>query len=76
MSQATPAVWTPWQPFGLLRKSFDLVITDQTMPDMTGETLVRELRRIRPDIPVILCTGYSPLIDAEHAEHWGLMPFC
>ena len=54
---------------------FDLVITDQTMPAMTGETLVRELRRIRPDIPVILCTGYSPLIDAEHAAVLGIDAF-
>jgi PAS domain S-box-containing protein len=41
----------PWQ--------FDVVITDQTMPEMTGERLARELRRIRPDIPIILCTGFS-----------------
>jgi len=54
---------------------FDLVITDQTMPTMTGETLVRELRRIRPDIPIILCTGYSPLIDAEHAAVLGIEAF-
>jgi CheY-like chemotaxis protein len=47
--------------------SFDLVITDQTMPHITGEILVGELRRIRSDIPVILCTGYTPLIDAERA---------
>ena len=54
---------------------FDLVITDQTMPAMTGETLVRELRRIRPDIPLILCTGYSPLIDAERAAVLGIEAF-
>ena len=51
---------------------FDLVITDQTMPYMAGETLVGELRHIRPDIPVILCTGYSPLIDAEQAQVLGI----
>jgi CheY-like chemotaxis protein len=49
-------------------QSFDLVITDQTMPFMTGETLVRALRRIRPDIPIILCTGYSSNIDADKAR--------
>ena len=54
---------------------FDLVITDQTMPAMTGETLVRELRQLRPDIPIILCTGYSPLIDAEHAAVLGIDAF-
>ena len=39
--------------------NFDLVITDMTMPKMTGEKLAAELIKIRPDIPVILCTGYS-----------------
>jgi len=38
---------------------FDLVITDQTMPRMTGEALTLALRHIRPDIPIILCTGFS-----------------
>jgi len=38
---------------------FDLVMTDQTMPFMTGEDLGKEMMRIRADIPVILCTGYS-----------------
>ncbi len=53
-------------------QDFDLVITDQTMPTMRGETLVRALRRIRPDIPVILCTGYSGLIDAGQAAALGI----
>jgi PAS domain S-box-containing protein len=39
---------------------FDLVITDQTMPQMTGVQLAREILRIRSDIPIILCTGFSP----------------
>ena len=50
---------------------FDLVITDMTMPYITGDELAIELMKIRPDIPVILCTGYSkklqtirPLISA------------
>lgn len=51
---------------------FDLVITDQTMPQMTGETFVRELRRIRPDIPVILCTGFSHTMTAEKARTLGI----
>ena len=38
------------------------------MPHMTGETLASELRRIRPDIPIILCTGFSHTIDAEKAQ--------
>jgi len=54
---------------------FDLVMTDQTMPFMTGEILGRELIRIRPDIPIILCTGYSDLISSEKAMAMGFREF-
>jgi len=54
---------------------FDLVMTDQTMPAMTGEDLGRELMRIRPDIPVILCTGYSDLISSKKAMTMGFRGF-
>jgi PAS domain S-box-containing protein len=47
---------------------FDLVITDQTMPDLTGMELAIELIKIRPDIPIILCTGFSELITPERAK--------
>ena len=43
--------------------AFDLVITDMTMPRMTGDKLAIELIKIRPDIPVILCSGYSRKIS-------------
>jgi signal transduction histidine kinase/CheY-like chemotaxis protein len=46
---------------------FDLVITDQTMPQMTGAQLADELRRLRPNIPIILCTGFSHSIDIAQA---------
>ncbi len=55
--------------------AFDLVITDQTMPHMTGDTLARELRRIRADIPIVLCTGYSHVIDADEAAAQGINAF-
>jgi len=42
---------------------FDLVITDMTMPHMTGDKLAAEVKRIRPDTPVILCTGYSKKVS-------------
>jgi PAS domain S-box-containing protein len=54
---------------------FDLVITDQTMPFMTGENLGKELMRIRSDIPVILCTGYSDMISSEKATAMGFRGF-
>ncbi len=54
---------------------FDLVITDQTMPHMTGADLAKEIMRIRPDIPVILCTGYSEIISEEKAKSIGIREF-
>jgi PAS domain S-box-containing protein len=54
---------------------FDLVITDMTMPDMTGDKLAGELSKIRSDIPIILCTGFSELIFKEKAESLGIMGF-
>jgi CheY-like chemotaxis protein len=45
--------------------AFDLVVTDRTMPVLTGEALVHELRQIRPDIPIILCTGFSHPVTPE-----------
>jgi PAS domain S-box-containing protein len=54
--------------FRMTPHRFDLVITDQTMPYMTGDVLARELRHIRPDIPIILCTGFSHTINAEQAK--------
>jgi PAS domain S-box-containing protein len=54
---------------------FDLVITDMTMPEMTGERLAKELRRIRPDIPIILCTGFSHHLNEEEAKAIGIGAF-
>jgi PAS domain S-box-containing protein len=46
-------------------EQFDLIITDQAMPHMNGTELARELTRIRPDIPVILCTGYDTITGGD-----------
>jgi PAS domain S-box-containing protein len=54
---------------------FALVITDQTMPHMTGADLARELLCIRPDIPIILCTGFSEVITADEAKALGVREF-
>ncbi|MFH0821341.1 MAG: PAS domain S-box protein [Pseudomonadota bacterium] len=51
---------------------FDLVITDFTMPKMTGTELARELTAIRPDMPVILCTGFSETVTEEEAKAFGI----
>jgi nitrogen-specific signal transduction histidine kinase/CheY-like chemotaxis protein len=50
---------------------FDLVITDLTMPEMSGEKLVKEILAIRPNIPIILCTGFSERIDEKEARTMG-----
>ena len=54
---------------------FDLVMTDQTMPFTTGEDLGKEMMRIRPDIPVVLCTGYADFISPEKAAALGFRGF-
>lgn len=54
---------------------FDLVITDETMPDMTGMELAREILTIRADMPVILCTGFSERVDADLAKGAGVRAF-
>lgn len=51
---------------------FDLLVTDMTMPDMTGIKLVREVKKIRPELPVIICTGYSEKLDVDGYKALGL----
>ena len=51
---------------------FDLLITDHTMPHMTGLSLTLEARRIRPNLPVIICSGYSDAINEETAADFGI----
>ena len=53
-------------------QAFDLVVTDMTMPNMTGDKLVTEMMKIRSDIPVVLCTGYSKKISQESAADIGI----
>ena len=54
---------------------YDIVITDQTMPKMTGAQLAKEFIAIRPDIPIILCTGFSDVISEEEAKSIGIKEF-
>lgn len=56
-------------------RAFDLVISDQTMPGLTGVELVRALREIRPELPVIVCTGFSEQMTAEEARGEGIQGF-
>lgn len=51
---------------------YDVVITDMTMPGMTGDAFAKEILKIRPDIPIILCTGYDEQINEEVARTIGI----
>jgi signal transduction histidine kinase/CheY-like chemotaxis protein len=56
-------------------EQFDLVITDQTMPRMTGFELSRKMLAMRKDLPIILCTGFSDLVNEEQAHAIGIRKF-
>jgi len=56
-------------------EGYDLLITDMTMPQITGDILAEKIRRIQPDLPVILCTGFSEIINREKALAQGINEF-
>lgn len=58
--------------FKAKHNKFDLVITDLTMPHMNGDDLASEFRRIRPDIAIILCSGFDARISKERIEQIGI----
>jgi len=53
-------------------EEFDLVMTDYTMPDMTGEQLAREILKIRADMPIVLCSGFNEKIHEARAKELGI----
>jgi signal transduction histidine kinase len=61
--------------FSSQRNHFDLVITDMTMPKMTGDILAQRISQMRPDIPIILFTGYGDMIAQEKAKALGIRAF-
>lgn len=71
-----PCTFTdPMEAFQVFKRdpwAFDLVVTDMTMPSLTGDRLVEHLRALRPDLPVVLCTGFSERIDEERASQIGV----
>ena len=66
------SAWEALQLFKAKTMAFDLVITDMTMPQLTGEKLALEILRIRPEMPIILCTGFSEQISNERARSLGI----
>ncbi len=55
--------------------AFDLVITDQAMPEMTGEEMARRILQVRPDMPIVLCTGYSGSFDSDASREMGIKAY-
>jgi PAS domain S-box-containing protein len=58
--------------FKLSPERFDLVVTDLNMPGMAGDRLAQEITRIRPGVPIILCTGFSDRVDEKRARSLGI----
>jgi YesN/AraC family two-component response regulator len=54
---------------------FDLVLTDQTMPEMTGFHLAREILALRPSMPIILCSGFTDQVNRSQAIQFGIGAF-
>ncbi|MDD3815655.1 MAG: transporter substrate-binding domain-containing protein [Desulfocapsaceae bacterium] len=61
--------------FGQNPKAYDLLITDMSMPGMNGKDLSQRVLALRPDLPIILCTGYSSLVDREKAVQIGIRDY-
>lgn len=61
--------------FKFRARDFDMLITDQTMPNMTGMELAREVLKIRPDMPIILCTGFSDAVSYDRLRDVGIGDF-
>ena len=62
--------------FGRQPASIDAIVTDMTMPEMTGDLLAAKAKAIRPDIPVLLCTGYSKKLGNREAAEIGVEALC
>ena len=64
-----------WEAFTTAPQRFHLLMTDHAMPGMTGETLARDCQRLRPDLPVILCTGSDQTLSPERARANGVTEY-
>jgi CheY-like chemotaxis protein len=61
-----------WKRFCEGGEEFDLLITDQLMPGLTGTELVTRIRKVRPEMPIIMCTGYSETVSFEQVRDLGV----
>jgi PAS domain S-box-containing protein len=78
LSYQVESTTSPMRALEIFRRQpnrFDLVITDMTMPQMTGDVLAVKIMQIRPEIPIILCTGYNESITKKKAKELGIKAF-
>ena len=78
LGYAVTAMTDPEEALAAFRRdpgAYDLLITDQTMPKLSGVALIREIRALCPGFPVVLCTGYSSTISEESAASLGIGHF-
>lgn len=61
--------------FRALPDIFDVVVTDHTMPRMTGTAVAKEILQVRPLMPIVLCTGYTDAVDEMAAGEMGIRAF-
>jgi signal transduction histidine kinase/CheY-like chemotaxis protein len=64
-----------WDLFSANPDKFDLVVTDQTMPGLSGVQLAAKMLTLREDLPIILCTGYSDVVDEDYISQYGIKGF-
>ena len=78
LGYSVEATTSPTEALALFKSKpndFDLVITDMTMPEMTGDKLIEDIMKIRSDIPIILCTGFSEKVDEAKAKVIGVADY-
>ena len=61
-----------YEAFASNPSEYDLILTDQTMPGMTGDEMAQKMIKMKPDLPVIVCTGYSEKLTKELADSIGI----
>ena len=61
-----------WQALSVSPDEWNLLVTDQTMPEMTGEQLAAKVQTVRPDLPIILCSGYNTILGGDKAKEVGV----
>ena len=64
-----------WDIFSATPDEFDMVVTDQTMPGLSGVQLAAKMITLKPDLPIMLCTGYSDVVDETNIAQYGIQAF-